>query len=121
MAGLMHRLQPHNPHLWSDAGSGVCLPLTCFCSALPPQELEARINKVIEDYKEKLQLRTDHHMGWAYRLKLCSRACFVIRHASAPVGTLHPTAQFSTVAVCVCQRTLMFIDLALVVHVPNQP
>ena len=28
-----------------------------------PQELEARINKVIEDYKEKLQLRTDHHMG----------------------------------------------------------
>lgn len=27
------------------------------------QELEARINKVIEDYKEKLQLRTDHHMG----------------------------------------------------------
>lgn len=39
-------------------------------ATLPPpacglrlQELEARINKVIEDYKEKLQLRTDHHMG----------------------------------------------------------
>jgi hypothetical protein len=27
------------------------------------QELEARIVTVIEDYKEKLQLRTDHHMG----------------------------------------------------------
>lgn len=29
----------------------------------PLQELEARIVTVIEDYKEKLQLRTDHHMG----------------------------------------------------------
>jgi hypothetical protein len=27
------------------------------------QELEARIVKVIEDYTEKLQLRTEHHMG----------------------------------------------------------
>jgi hypothetical protein len=38
-------------------------PLRGFPLGFPPQELEARINKVIEDYTEKLQLRTDHHMG----------------------------------------------------------
>ncbi|KAI3436035.1 hypothetical protein D9Q98_002092 [Chlorella vulgaris] len=32
------------------------------------EELEARIVTVIEDYKEKLQLRTDHHMGYPYNL-----------------------------------------------------
>ncbi|EFN53269.1 hypothetical protein CHLNCDRAFT_53969 [Chlorella variabilis] len=35
---------------------------------LDKEELEARINKVIDDYKEKLQLRTDHHMGYPYNL-----------------------------------------------------
>lgn len=110
MAGLMHRLQPHNPHLWSDAGSGVCLPLTCFCSALPPQELEARINKVIEDYKEKLQLRTDHHMGWAYRLKLCSRACFVIRHSSCVCASRHAASDGAVLNSC-SLRLSAYIDV----------
>lgn len=28
-----------------------------------PQELEARVRQVIEDYRQKLEDRTDHHMG----------------------------------------------------------
>ena len=48
------------------SGSGVASRRPPSQPAVPPrclQELEARINKVIDDYKEKLQLRTDHHMG----------------------------------------------------------
>lgn len=29
----------------------------------PPQELDAQVVAVIEEYKEKLETRTDHHMG----------------------------------------------------------
>lgn len=36
-----------------------------FCGV---QELEARIHRVIEDYKRKMEERTDHHMGYPYNL-----------------------------------------------------
>ena len=32
------------------------------------QDLRSRVHKVIEDYKEKLERRTDHHMGYPYNL-----------------------------------------------------
>ena len=37
-------------------------------SPLFPQELVSRINKVVEDYKTKLESRTEHHMGYPYNL-----------------------------------------------------
>ena len=33
------------------------------CPLLHLQEFEARINKVLADYKQKLAERTSHHMG----------------------------------------------------------
>eukprot|EP00887_Chlorella_sp_A99_P006485 scaffold3.g6485.t1 len=35
---------------------------------LSQEELEARVNKVVEDYIEKLEHRTEHHMGYPYNL-----------------------------------------------------
>ena len=40
--------------------SDVVFKTSCL---LPVQEFEARINKVLADYKQKLAERTSHHMG----------------------------------------------------------
>ncbi|KAK9836835.1 hypothetical protein WJX74_009277 [Apatococcus lobatus] len=37
-------------------------------NGMPAEEFEARINKVLADYKQKLAERTSHHMGYPYNL-----------------------------------------------------
>lgn len=41
----------------------ILTPPAPHTSLSPPQEFEARVRKVIDDYKAKLIERTEHHMG----------------------------------------------------------
>jgi len=46
----------------------VGLPILEVSGNLSSEEREARVNSIIQEYKAKLQFRTQHHMGYPYNL-----------------------------------------------------